>query len=125
MCLGKATAQGSRDAYGHLAYSRIPLIGALASRDPCTVGSSFQSVWVVGTSESCWEIGAPSGCQGLDLAGDIPRESSQLARDRDADVVDGELARRAMPETLFAGAITSEAYPCARNCRARVYPQGA
>src|ERR1700726_1470556 len=64
---------GDHHADAHIALSRIPLVGARASRDPCVVGSMMM---IVGCTDLLLAIDlsvAPS-CDWLDLARDVPDE---------------------------------------------------
>ena len=47
-----------------------------------------------------WRCGCLSGARGLELAGDVPDEARELARNGDADLVHRELASREMPVAL-------------------------
>ena len=87
---------GDHHADAHIARPRIPLIGARASRDPCVVGAVVTVA--VGAFTSRSELGgAARSDQWLDLAGDVPDEARELARDRHADLVVRELADGEMP----------------------------
>ena len=85
---------GDHHADAHVALSRIPLIGARASRVPCVVGSMvIRDSWVL-SPPAC---NAVSMCcvsgERFDLAGDVPDEAREFARDRHADLVERKLAR--------------------------------
>src|SRR5258708_28115944 len=64
---------GDHHADAHIAFSRIPLIGARASRDPCVVGSMMM---MVGCSDLLLSIHLSAGpsCDWLALAGGVPDE---------------------------------------------------
>src|SRR6266853_3596262 len=89
---------GDHHVDAHIARSRIPLIGARASRDPYVVGSMV--VRMTGCSELLRSMDFSAtgrSCGRLDLAGDVPDEGRELARDRHTDLVECKLAGRQMP----------------------------
>jgi hypothetical protein len=82
---------GDHHADAHIVRSRIPLIGARASRDPCVVGSMV--VKIAGCCDLLLAMdlnAAEYSCDRFDLAGDVPDEGREFARDRHTDLVERE-----------------------------------
>src|SRR6202158_3265332 len=69
---------GDHHADAHIVLSRIPLIGARASRDPCVVGSMV--IRRAGRYALLLSMGlsaAEYSCDRFDLAGDVPEEGRE------------------------------------------------
>ena len=87
-------------ADAHIAISRIPLIEARASRDPCVVSSieiiAERSNLLLGVGRNIVRYSYAR----FDLAGDVPDEGREFTRDRHTDLVECELACREMSVAL-------------------------